>query len=161
MDRGPRQETATTIDYFATSLPDFLVFDNDGTRRRDRDCAVLLGIACRGLQQASDARDHFTRALSLDPTCLDAKWHLEELASRSPGGRVMMENRSSIESAWIFPDPWVAALDPADRGLRTNNGGAGTRMVVGRPVAWHHRNQPIRIAQRPCNPPSPQSAAAL
>ena len=70
-----QQQLQPRIDYFATSLPD-LVFEHDGCARRDRDCQVLLGIACRGLNNISQAQVHFRAALDIDPACYEAHKHL-------------------------------------------------------------------------------------
>ncbi len=44
------------IDYFATSLPNLLVFDEDLQGRRDSENHLLLAMACRGLGEADEAR---------------------------------------------------------------------------------------------------------
>jgi tetratricopeptide (TPR) repeat protein len=72
--------TEPVVDYFATSLPDFLTFGADLHQRRDRDVVLLRGIAARGLGALDVARGHFERALAHDPACQEALTHLEELA---------------------------------------------------------------------------------
>lgn len=48
-------ETAK-IDYFATSLPNLLVFDEDLQQRKDAGCQLLLALACHGLGDAAGMR---------------------------------------------------------------------------------------------------------
>jgi len=63
-------ETAK-IDYFATSLPNLLVFDEDIQQRKDAGSQLLLALACHGLgdtagvRQALDAVMAFNRADAL------------------------------------------------------------------------------------------------
>jgi len=54
------------IDYFAVSLPDFLVFDEDLVRRNRVHCHYLLALGHAGLGDADLAREHFDRVLALD-----------------------------------------------------------------------------------------------
>jgi tetratricopeptide (TPR) repeat protein len=54
------------IDFFAVSLPDFLVFDDDLQRRNEVHCRYMMGLGYLGLEQHSEAREQFTRVLALD-----------------------------------------------------------------------------------------------
>jgi tetratricopeptide (TPR) repeat protein len=46
------------IDYFATSLPNLLVFDEDLQARRDAQNHLLAAMACHGLGEGAAARNH-------------------------------------------------------------------------------------------------------
>jgi tetratricopeptide (TPR) repeat protein len=56
-------ETAV-IDYFATSLPNLLVFEEDLQARRDADNHLLIALACHGLGDLDGARSHLTQTLA-------------------------------------------------------------------------------------------------
>jgi tetratricopeptide (TPR) repeat protein len=71
-----RAREVPRVDYFATSLPDMLIFDDDLTRRRDLECAYLAGLARLGLGQARAAAALFRRVLELDPSHPGAAGHL-------------------------------------------------------------------------------------
>ncbi len=60
------------IDYFATSLPDLLVFEEDRATRWDADHRLLVALACFGLGRVEDARAHLERFLAVDNTDLHA-----------------------------------------------------------------------------------------
>ena len=64
-----------TIDYFAVSLPDFLVFEDDLRRRNDIHCHYLQGLGHVGLGEHGDAVRTFDAALSGDPNHLGARLH--------------------------------------------------------------------------------------
>lgn len=67
------------IDYFATSLPNFLLFEDD---LKSRNTAVSLLLAARaelGLGNPEEARSLFQRALDIDPNLLDARSELTRL----------------------------------------------------------------------------------
>ena len=60
-----------TIDYFAVSLPDFLIFDEDLDKRNVIHCRYLMGLGSLGLNYlglgiAGIAREQFHKALELD-----------------------------------------------------------------------------------------------
>jgi tetratricopeptide (TPR) repeat protein len=55
------------IDYFAVSLPDFLVFEDDLTLRNRVHCHFLIALGSWGLNDLDSAREHFGRALRLNP----------------------------------------------------------------------------------------------
>ena len=54
------------IDYFAVSLPDFLVFDEDLGKRNKVHCHYLLALGHAGLGGVDLAREHVERVLALD-----------------------------------------------------------------------------------------------
>lgn len=71
------QLTATaTLDYFATSLPNFLLFDDDLEQRNRIDCHFLSGLAYLGLGEMAKGVESLRTVVELDPYHLAA---LEEL----------------------------------------------------------------------------------
>jgi tetratricopeptide (TPR) repeat protein len=64
------------IEYFATSLPDFLIFEDDLPRRNRVECTFLKGLAYLGLRQTSEAEKALGNVVALDPNHL---WAREEL----------------------------------------------------------------------------------
>ncbi|HTJ14833.1 MAG TPA: DUF5107 domain-containing protein [Dinghuibacter sp.] len=65
------------IDYFAVSLPDMLVFDQDLDQRNRQHCHYLIGLGRFGLGQAAEAERHLTEVLRSDPNHQGAQWHLD------------------------------------------------------------------------------------
>lgn len=63
------------MDYFAVSLPDFLVFDSDLTQRNVIHCHFMLGLGHWGLGDGETAVSHFNTALSLDANHQGALLH--------------------------------------------------------------------------------------
>ncbi|MCU0958897.1 MAG: DUF5107 domain-containing protein [Pirellulaceae bacterium] len=63
------------IDYFAVSLPDFLVFDDDLTTRHETHCRYLMALGLAGLRQSAAAQEQFQRVLALDANHLGALVH--------------------------------------------------------------------------------------
>ncbi|MNC21175.1 tetratricopeptide repeat protein [compost metagenome] len=55
------------IDYFAVSLPDFLVFDDDLDRRNAIHCRFMMGLGYLGLGQPEAAAAELRQALELEP----------------------------------------------------------------------------------------------
>jgi tetratricopeptide (TPR) repeat protein len=64
------------IDYFAVSLPDFLVFEDDLDKRNVVHCHYMLGLGYLGLQKFALARTHLTHVLQADPNHQGALVHL-------------------------------------------------------------------------------------
>lgn len=54
------------IDYFAVSLPDFLVFDEDLNKRNVIHCRFMMGLGHLGLGQLQDAAEQFELAIAMD-----------------------------------------------------------------------------------------------
>ena len=65
------------IDYFAVSLPDFLVFEDDLNKRNKVHCLYMMGLGHLGLQQFEKAGIYFSRALELDVDHQAVRVHLE------------------------------------------------------------------------------------
>jgi tetratricopeptide (TPR) repeat protein len=62
------------IDYFATSLPNLLVFDEDLQARRDAEQHLLIALGCQGLHERDAALAHVRQTLAFtnsDPHALD------------------------------------------------------------------------------------------
>ena len=54
------------IDYFAVSLPDFLIFDENLTLKNEAHCYYLMGLAHLGLGQKDKAAEDFDEVLKRD-----------------------------------------------------------------------------------------------
>jgi tetratricopeptide (TPR) repeat protein len=63
------------IDYFAVSLPEFMVFDDDLNQRNQINCRYLLALGSLGLGNNKQARAELKKVLALDPSHLPAKLH--------------------------------------------------------------------------------------
>lgn len=73
-------ETAR-IDYFATSLPNLLVFDEELQLRRNAENQLLIALACLGLDDKSGCRDAVNRVLAFnraEPVAADLLTQLEK-----------------------------------------------------------------------------------
>lgn len=78
IDYGERHLFDTVkIDYFAVSLPDFLLFEDDLNRRNAVHCHYMMGLGYLGLGELEQARAHFMRVLELDVNHQGAIIHLE------------------------------------------------------------------------------------
>lgn len=67
------------IDCFAVSLPDFLIFDEDLTRRNQAHCHYLIGLGKMGLKESAAAKENLERTLALDPSHQNAAIYLKDL----------------------------------------------------------------------------------
>ena len=65
------------IDYFAVSLPDFLVFEDDLNKRNKVHCHYMMGLGYLGLQDFKKAEAQFAQALELDANHQEARVHRE------------------------------------------------------------------------------------
>lgn len=54
------------IDYFAVSLPDLLIFEDDAKLRNTLHCSYMMGLGWLGLQEYDKAAEIFTRVLEQD-----------------------------------------------------------------------------------------------
>ena len=63
------------FDYFAVSLPDFLVFDDDLNKRNEIHCRYMLGLGLLGLDRRREAKAQLDAALALDPSHQGAAIH--------------------------------------------------------------------------------------
>ena len=60
------------IEYFAVSLPDFLIFEENLDEKNRAHCHYLIGLGCMGLGEKERAYASFEEALRLDPNHLNA-----------------------------------------------------------------------------------------
>ncbi|NJO69189.1 MAG: hypothetical protein HC830_07820 [Bacteroidetes bacterium] len=65
------------IDYFAVSLPDLLIWDEDLQRRNTLHCWYLIGLGCLGLGLFANAKDFFMKVMELDAYHPGSRIHLE------------------------------------------------------------------------------------
>ncbi|MGG3306555.1 DUF5107 domain-containing protein [Paenibacillus lautus] len=65
-----------SIDYFAVSLPDFLVFDEDLDRRNEIHCRYMMGLGHLGLGDVQSAEKLFGQVLQLETHHQGAALHL-------------------------------------------------------------------------------------
>ncbi|HTP11318.1 MAG TPA: DUF5107 domain-containing protein [Anaerolineae bacterium] len=63
------------VDYFAVSLPDFLVFDVDLNERNRLHCHYMQALGYLGLGDSAAAQEHFDAVLMLDANHLGATLH--------------------------------------------------------------------------------------
>ena len=86
LEFASRQIHATpTIDYFATSLPNFLLFDDDLKKRNQIHCQYLAGLAKLGLGRTEEAVADLHEVLALD---INHRWAQTELGSLAPAQTV-------------------------------------------------------------------------
>lgn len=65
------------IDYFAVSLPDFLIFDDDLNRKNKAHCYYLMGLSCLGMGENEKAAEKFEKALGYDYNHQNCRTYLE------------------------------------------------------------------------------------
>lgn len=63
------------IDYFAVSLPDFLVFEDDLNKRNQVHCLYMMGLGLFGLGKTAEANEKFSEVLLLEPNHQGAAIH--------------------------------------------------------------------------------------
>lgn len=63
------------VDYFAVSLPNLLVFEDDLSIRNKAHCYFIQGLGYLGLEKITEAKNAFSDVLVLDPEHLGAKIH--------------------------------------------------------------------------------------
>jgi tetratricopeptide (TPR) repeat protein len=69
-------EDVIQMDYFAVSLPTFLIFDDDLTRRNRIHCHYMMALGYLGLGQMADAQDQFDTLRKMEPAHIGATIHL-------------------------------------------------------------------------------------
>ncbi|QNF33773.1 DUF5107 domain-containing protein [Adhaeribacter swui] len=73
-----------TIDYFAVSLPNLLIFDDDLNQRNQIHCRFMRGLGYLGLEEKEKVREEFETILALDAEHFGARCHLEMLQGSLP-----------------------------------------------------------------------------
>jgi hypothetical protein len=66
------------MDYFAVSLPNFLIFDDDLTLRNRIHCHTMMALGYQGLGDRANADAHFAQVLALEPCHVGAAVHRME-----------------------------------------------------------------------------------
>ncbi|SFA93395.1 Tetratricopeptide repeat-containing protein [Cohnella sp. OV330] len=64
------------FDYFAVSLPDFLVFEDDLNKRNRTHCRYMRGLGLLGLGRKREAKEEFRTVLEMEANHAGAKVHL-------------------------------------------------------------------------------------
>jgi tetratricopeptide (TPR) repeat protein len=84
-----RMEVAPNIDYFATSLPNMLLFDDDLSKRNRVESRLLTALACHGLGDSEQAVQQLEWVVTEDPNDLFAvetlNWMKQEGRSANTG----------------------------------------------------------------------------
>ena len=69
IDYGEKHlEDEVKTEYFAVSLPDFLIFEDDLTRKNRAHCYYLMGLGYLGLGEQEKAGRYLEKALELEPS---------------------------------------------------------------------------------------------
>lgn len=85
---GRRQkETKPRIDYFATSLPNFLLFEDDLESRNTAESLLLIACGELGLGNSDKARELLQRTLDIDPSILEARYELMRMDQMLQAGK--------------------------------------------------------------------------
>jgi len=78
MDYGERHlNEEMKDDYFAVSLPDFLIFEDDMQQKNQAHCHYLMGLAELGRGQKAEAKTQFENAISLDYNHQNSRIYLQ------------------------------------------------------------------------------------
>jgi len=72
------------IDYFAVSLPDLLIFEDDGTARHQAHCHYMMGLGHLGLGNKEAAAASLEKVLALDNMHFGARTHLNMVEQYEP-----------------------------------------------------------------------------
>jgi Tfp pilus assembly protein PilF len=67
------------MDYFAVSLPDFLVFNGDLDEKNRIHCYYMMGLGYLGLGEREKAKASFSEALRLSPNHYGVLSHLADM----------------------------------------------------------------------------------
>ena len=76
-------QEAVKIDYFATSLPQLLVFEDDLQKRNEWDSKYLLALAELGMKNKAKAFELFKEVFASNSMHQGAKLHLETINSKT------------------------------------------------------------------------------
>ena len=64
------------MDYFAVSMPDFTIFDEDMTEKNRLHCLYLIGLADIGLGNSKEAAEYFAKVTAVNPAHQKARHYL-------------------------------------------------------------------------------------
>jgi tetratricopeptide (TPR) repeat protein len=78
-DAKAQLAATAAIDYFATSLPNLLLFEDDLQKRNETSSRHLMGLALAGLGRGKQAIAEFRRVLRLDASHLGARMALDSI----------------------------------------------------------------------------------
>ncbi|MFV0503901.1 MAG: DUF5107 domain-containing protein [Lachnospirales bacterium] len=79
LDYGERHiNDEVKIDYFAVSLPDFLIFDEDLNNKNKSHCYYLMGLGNLGLKNNEIAKKHFELSIEFDENHQNSLLYLAE-----------------------------------------------------------------------------------
>jgi hypothetical protein len=84
------------VDYFATSLPDLLLFDDDLAERQHTRALLLQAFACAGRDELAGARRLVEQVLDTDPNLAAAQ---DLSRALQPEGRRLLSGRWPAPSA--------------------------------------------------------------
>ncbi|MEX0643053.1 MAG: tetratricopeptide repeat protein, partial [Pirellulales bacterium] len=93
-----------TVDFFAVSLPDFLVFKDDLDQRHDTHCRFMMALGHLGLSDAGRAMAGFDAVLSQDQSHQGAVIHRRQIDVLREFGLTSM-SRDSSERAVVSGPP--------------------------------------------------------
>ena len=86
MDYGERHlNDEVKNDFFAVSLPDFLIFEDDMNAKNKAHCHYLMGLANLGFGEKEEAAKQFARALEFDYNHQNARIYLKAAAEMNSG----------------------------------------------------------------------------
>ncbi len=74
-----QMEAEVKIDYFATSLPNLLLFEDDLQKRNEADCLFVLALSELGLRKPERATELLRQVLSLECNHIAAQQEIESL----------------------------------------------------------------------------------
>lgn len=78
LDYGERHlNDEVRIEYFAVSLPDFLIFEDDFTKKNRAHCYYLMGLAYYGLGNKQKAIENLQNAIAVEPSHMMCKIYLD------------------------------------------------------------------------------------
>ncbi|MDD3363320.1 MAG: DUF5107 domain-containing protein [Hespellia sp.] len=78
MDYGERHlQEVTKGDFFAVSLPDFLIFEEDMNLKNEAHCYYLMGLANLGMEKKEESKEMFEKAITLDYNHQNARIYLK------------------------------------------------------------------------------------
>jgi len=79
LDYGQRHlRDDVKIDYFAVSLPDLMLFDEDLNLKNQAHCYYLMGLSQLGLNNKNQAKEYFEKVLELDFNHQNARIFIKE-----------------------------------------------------------------------------------